>query len=548
MNCFKPSKVLFLLIFIIPFVVSFGQEEEESQDGAGGDAGGDTGGTAAETAVTGSASQPTTAASGSTEGNPLVVAVRSGAVSITDALTLGVENIRKVAAKGGDFKQQVTFVDAAIKKGFDFTEASALIDAGVEEVEALETLTVGSDLDTTILSALSDENLQSLVLASAIDVSTLSSYSSNYQTSLVEAAKIADSLLVDRIITSSDSIPTTIGISDLTSNGYNVALLELLNSYGAIGSNGSTLLNEVMGSSRSLDGTLSSLTSTSDYLTFLSDFTGSRAFHALDATSTVLSVPMSNVNLAPGANITLGTVASASSIDVSEPLGKAIGTADRKIAIIGAAKDMTVAGDVTFTNPNNAEDHALVLGAADDFMLDGKNITYTGSNLALGAGGTEADSMYLVNTTITTGGNLAAGTLGTLNISKADFVVGNANSATSDPDNVYLYANDLIQVNGLNFSGSRLDDVYMEAITINLNDVDFPSTAEVMLRSRDGSLHFGTYGSPVVGGVNLTDVTHGAINGGQALQASDFDGTTGGHIDSLQALGNGVSAIRVRAQ
>ncbi len=544
MNCFKPSKVLFLLIFIVPFFVSFGQEEEESQDGAGGD----TGGTAAETAVTGSASQPTTAASGATEGNPLVVAVRSGAVSVNDALTLGVENLRKVASKGGDFKQQVTFVDAAIKKGFDFTQASLLIDAGVEEVEALETLSVGSDLDTTILNVLSDENLQPLVLASAIDVSSLSAYSSNYQTSLVEAAKVADSLLVDRIITSTASIPTTIGISDLTSSGYNVALLELLNSYGAIGSKGSTLLDSVVGTSRNLDETLSSLTSTSDYLTYLSTLTGSRTFSDLDATSTVFSVPMANVNLAPGANITLGTTSSASSIDVSEPLGKAIATADRKIAIIGAAKDMTVAGDVTFTNPNDAEDHALVLGAADDFMLDGKNITYTGSNLALGAGGTEADSMYLFNTTITTGGNLAAGTLGTLNISKADFVVGNANSATSDPDNVYLYANDLIQVNGLNFSGSRLDDVYMEAITINLNDVDFPSTAEVMLRSRDGSLHFGTYGSPVVGGVNLTDVTHGAINGGQALQASDFDGTTGGHIDSLQALGNGVSAIRVRAQ
>ena len=544
MNCFKPSKVLFLLIFIVPFFVSFGQEEEESQDGAGGD----TGGTAAETAVTGSASQPTTAASGATEGNPLVVAVRSGAVSVNDALTLGVENLRKVASKGGDFKQQVTFVDAAIKKGFDFTQASLLIDAGVEEVEALETLSVGSDLDTTILNVLSDENLQPLVLASAIDVSSLSAYSSNYQTSLVEAAKVADSLLVDRIITSTASIPTTIGISDLTSSGYNVALLELLNSYGAIGSKGSTLLDSVVGTSRNLDETLSSLTSTSDYLTYLSTLTGSRTFSDLDATSTVFSVPMANVNLAPGANITLGTTSSASSIDVSEPLGKAIATADRKIAIIGAAKDMTVAGDVIFTNPNDAEDHALVLGAADDFMLDGKNITYTGSNLALGAGGTEADSMYLFNTTITTGGNLAAGTLGTLNISKADFVVGNANSATSDPDNVYLYANDLIQVNGLNFSGSRLDDVYMEAITINLNDVDFPSTAEVMLRSRDGSLHFGTYGSPVVGGVNLTDVTHGAINGGQALQASDFDGTTGGHIDSLQALGNGVSAIRVRAQ
>ena len=50
----------------------------------------------------------------------------------------------------------------------------------------------------------------------------------------------------------------------------------------------------------------------------------------------------------------------------------------------------------------------------------------------------------------------------------------------SDSDNVYLYANDLIQVNGLSFSGSRLDDVYMEAITVNLNNVSFPSTADVI--------------------------------------------------------------------
>ena len=82
-------------------------------------------------------------------------------------------------------------------------------------------------------------------------------------------------------------------------------------------------------------------------------------------------------------------------------------------------------------------------------MLAGSNLTYTGSNLAL-AGGSDADSMYLVNTTITTGGNLAAGSLGTFNISTAEFNVGNG-GVDSDPDNVYLFANDLIQVNGLKF-------------------------------------------------------------------------------------------------
>ena len=510
MNCYKLSK--FLLILLIPFSATFGQEDEEkSQDG----------GSSAEAAVTGSASQPSTGASGAIESNPLVFAVRSG-VDLQKALKLGLAKVREMAASGSDdFVSQVDSV-AEINAGGGNIDFSL--------IDALSTL------------ALSDEVYKATVAVGSLYTSETSpSLSTLHQTALVEAAKVANELLEDRSITS--DIPVVRGVSALVNNGYNVALIELLNSYGAIGSNGSTLLDSVLGNSRTLDGSVSNLPSTSNYLTYLATLTGSRTFGKLDAESTVLSVPMSNVKLAPGANIDLS-----GSIDVTDHLGKATSTADRKIMIIGAAKDMTVSGDVTFTNSNDAEDHALVLGAADDFMLNGKEITYTGSNLALGAGGTDADSMYLVNTTITTGGNLAAGTLGTLNISNADFVVGNANSATSDPDNVYLYANDLIQVNGLNFSGSRLDDVYMEAITINLNDVDFPSSAEVMLRSKDGSLHFGTYSKPVVGGVNLTDVTHGAINGGQTLQASDFDGTTGGHIDSVGVLGNGIPAISVRAQ
>ena len=267
-------------------------------------------------------------------------------------------------------------------------------------------------------------------------------------------------------------------------------MLELLNAYGAIGSKGSSLLDGVIGdSSDSLDDSISSLGSTSDYLSFLSTLTGSRTFGEIDSESTVLSVSTSNIQLMPGATVTLGSSETTSTISVESKLGKATDYSDRKILVVGAAKDLTISGDVAFTNSNDVEDHALVLGAADNFTLSGSDLSYSGSNLALGAGGTDADSMYLTNTTITTGGNLAAGTLGTLNISSADFIVGTANSSTSDPDNVYLYANDLIEVNGLGFSGGRLDDVYMEAITINLNNVHFQATAQVHARSRDGTLH-----------------------------------------------------------
>ncbi|MEC8043618.1 MAG: hypothetical protein VX130_03390 [Verrucomicrobiota bacterium] len=486
--------------------------------------------TAAEAAVTGSATNVADSTSGSIEGNPLVIAVRSGTISLNDALRLGLAKIREIASAGGDF-------DKLLKAYND----------------------AGGEVDFDLLNALQSLNLDDDVLKAALVVGGMDSYNSNYQTALVEAAKVAATLLQDRTISKTADIPATIGIDTLTSSGYNVALLELLNAYGAIGSKGSSLLDNVIGASRSLDDSISALGSTSDYLSFLSTLTGSRTFGEIDSESTVLSVSTSNIQLAPGATVTLGSSEAASTISVESKLGKAIDYSDRKILIVGAAKDLTVAGDVTLTNSNDVEDHALVLGAADELKVDGKDITYTGSNLAIAAGGetTHADAhigdgdeadLYLHNTVISTGGNLAAGTLGSLSISTADFIVGTANSLTSDPDNVYLYANDLIQINGLGFSGGHLDDVYMEAITINLNNVHFPASSEVHLRSRDGTLSFDTFSTPVVGAVNLTKVSHGAINGENALTIDNFIKTSNGFKDNTEALATGKKAFTISSQ
>ena len=103
--------------------------------------------------------------------------------------------------------------------------------------------------------------------------------------------------------------------------------------------------------------------------------------------------------------------------------------------------------------------------------------------------------MRLVNVNIKTGGNLAIASLDKVYIGQTDrdnlstFTVGTGGK-NSDPDNVYIYANELIQVNGLAFAG-RVDDVYMDAITIDLGNVTFPTNADVILRSRDGGLNFG---------------------------------------------------------
>ena len=510
----KLTKLLLSLTYLYSFSFVFGQDEGSEEEQSGGGEGGQS---TAEASVTGAASAPAVSAPGSIESNPVVGALRSG-ISISAIKSLGVKNLRKLYNDGG------------------FTNL-------VSTLEAVASST--GDVDLDLLSALSAYD--KYIKQAALDVSGMSSYTSDYREALTSAAELAGSLLVDRSITSSSNLSTSISVDSFTT-GYNVAFVNLLSKYGAIGSNGDSVVADILTGSLSdnLDGNsdLLSKTRTSNYLSYLATYTGSASFGDIDATSSVLDIPVENISITPGSNIIVGSSSGDSSVDVSSLLGKATENHRdyRKVHVIGAAKDMTISGDVTFSNTNDAEDHALVLGAADDFMLNGSDITYTGSNLGLGAGGSDSDSMYLVNTNITTGGNLAAGTLGTLNISTANFNVGNGGH-DSDPDNVYLYANELIQVNGLNFSGSRLDDVYMEAITINLKDVAFPSTADVFLKSQNGTVHFDTYSSPTRGGVNLTNVSHG----GTVLSESHFDGVAGHHDSSIR-LPNGTAAIKIRKQ
>lgn len=514
----------------------------------------DSGESAAEASVTGSASQPVLNPPDTSDSNPIVSLVRVG-VPINSALSISLDKIQRMAValnSGGGFNldsflkaaasvaagNDIDSLSTALESGMSIDMARAAVEKGytLEQLEALSSYSSLYDLTTNV--ALTDA-------INAVIAAKSDAYSSdNLQTALTEAVKVAETLLADQVITA--ELPSTISATSLLSDGYNYELVRLLVEYGAIGEKGSTLADSLLGSEYAAftgSGTLSVASSTSDYLSYLSTLTGAATLGDIDATSSVLSVPMANVSLAPGSNVTLGADDAESEISVSGILTSAGGVdAQRKILVVGAAKDLTVLGDVKFTNSNKAEDNALVVGAADNVMISGANLSYDGANLAIGAGDQTSDSLWLASTSITAGGNLAVGSLGTLNISSATLSVGQSNGSLSDPDNVYLYANDLIQANGLSFSGSGLDDVYMEAITLNLTNVSFPSNADVMLRSKDGTLYF-DQASPVVGAVNMTNVSHGDT----VLQRSHFDGIAG-HHDSSILLPNGTPAVKIRKQ
>ena len=111
------------------------------------------------------------------------------------------------------------------------------------------------------------------------------------------------------------------------------------------------------------------------------------------------------------------------------------------------------------------------------------------------------------------------------------------------PDNVYMYASNLIESNGLAFLGN-VDDIYMDSTTIDLSNVNFPANAEVIIRIRDGRVNFLTN---QLGHANLSKVTHASIDNGRVLTSEDFKGGPGSY-DSVARNPSGSPYMRIRSQ
>ena len=285
-----------------------------------------------------------------------------------------------------------------------------------------------------------------------------------------------------------------------------------------------------------------------------------------------------NLNAVLGADIQIGSADIATKINLGQWLRKATifeGPAttnnnelsnNKKVFAFAAGKDLHLAGDVTFENSvngviNKTEDHALVLGSAQQTNIghvEGSGaltattenpyptkINFEGSNLGIGS----YEDLTLTNVSIDVGGNLALGTLSDMHITQTKFSVGRH----SDRDNVYMYADELLQANDLTFSG-RAREIYMEANTIDLRDVHFPGGSEVMLRSRDGIPNF--YGPNTS---NLNDsykpfhvnfYSNSNSYGGQAITEGEFIQKTHG-VDGYNSqnfkTATGDAAIKIRA-
>ena len=165
----------------------------------------------------------------------------------------------------------------------------------------------------------------------------------------------------------------------------------------------------------------------------------------------------------------------------------------------------------------NADTHATHYANPSKYRIDVEN-----ASLSLAS----VDDMHLINVDITTQGSLAIGTLDDLNIRSTNdndpnvFKIGHEGVRN---EGLFFYAKNNLSISDLDIQG-KVDDIYMEAHTINLNDVNFPAMSAVLLRSYNGQMSFdGQAHKP--GGVNFRNVRHFGVDMHNALNANHFDGT-----------------------
>jgi len=154
--------------------------------------------------------------------------------------------------------------------------------------------------------------------------------------------------------------------------------------------------------------------------------------------------------------------------------------------------------------------------------------------------------MHLINVDITTQGSLAIATLDDLNIRSTDdqdpniFKIGHEGVRN---EGLFFYAQNNLNVRNLDIQGN-VDDIYMEAKTIDLTNVTFPAMSAVLLRSQTGEMSFDGEAYKDLG-VNFRNVRHLGIPGAalphERLIRSHFDGKK-----SIQKTSSGRPRIEVQ--
>jgi hypothetical protein len=309
-----------------------------------------------------------------------------------------------------------------------------------------------------------------------------------------ESASLLNDIFTDRTITG--GVLSSSGVfnrANMVKNDFTVKMIELGANYSGNQSISSAITSAVNSGTLSAEdgyvGKLSAvLSNTSNY-----GLLGARNKDV----GNLFNLTTDDVEAFAGKNVTINTT---SEVDLSAQ--------STKIFAIAGGNDLSISSDVTFSKRGSTwNKETLAIGAADDLTISkGKTVEYKGNYLGIGAN----DSLKLEEVTLKAKNGIGVASLDDVDITNGSFDI-------SGKGGFGIYAQDEINVNGLTFAGAGTAEyIYMEARTVNLSNIDFPTGSKVDLLSELGPINskYPNFGSTVAGRVNFIEAVSygGAAN------------------------------------
>jgi hypothetical protein len=161
-----------------------------------------------------------------------------------------------------------------------------------------------------------------------------------------------------------------------------------------------------------------------------------------------------------------------------------------------ASDSLRIDGQLSFTSTNSA-DELLFISAGTLELVQGSSIDFSGDSLGIGS----FDSIEIIDVNLHSESEIDVRSLDSI-------VINNSTFATrgSGADRIHLIAASELAVDNLIFS-EQVRQITMEAMTINLSNLNFPAGSTINLNSAYGGIDgvYPNFGSTAVGRVNFIE-------------------------------------------
>ena len=162
---------------------------------------------------------------------------------------------------------------------------------------------------------------------------------------------------------------------------------------------------------------------------------------------------------------------------------------------MAASENLSLVGNLDFTAGTTNIEELFFVSSGSLNIADGSSIGFSGDTLGFGS----FESFDIVNVDLHAEGEIGVRSLDSIVINNSEFA-----TRGSGADHIHLIAASDLAVDNLRFS-EQVREITMEAMTINLSNLNFPAGSKVSLNSAYGGIDgvYPNFGSIATGRVNF---------------------------------------------